>query len=138
MPPCNGNSDVLLSKVTQKIVFLMCPLLLTQTEFLIAWLFCSKKNWFFSWYITIFNELVPWEHRELSDLNIDIFQMRSLMCIYLDLGPMQALRFFCLPNFHFWLHFLPIYSKNCTTWNPLNNRWDNIIFQLLLKRFLTT
>lgn len=92
MPPCNDNSnEVLLSKVTQKTMLLMCPLLCIRNDFLIPWLFRSKKNCLVSWYITIFNELAPWEPRELSNLNIDIFQMRSLMCIYLDLGPMQAL-----------------------------------------------
>jgi len=47
VPPCNENSnEVLLSKVTQNTMLLMCPLLCIQNEFLIPWLFCSKKKLF--------------------------------------------------------------------------------------------
>lgn len=94
VPRCNDNSnEVLLSKVTQKTMLLMCRLLCTRNEFLIPWLFCNKKNCLVSRCITVFNELAPWEPRELLNLNIDIFQIRSLTCIYLDLEPVQALQF---------------------------------------------
>lgn len=89
----------------------MCPLLLTQTEFLISWLICSKKNCLVSWYITTLNELVPWENQELPDLNTDIFQMRSLTSIYLDLEPMQALRFFACQIFIFGSIFFPYIQR---------------------------